>query len=258
MSDVSHATEIANQNNEYLSSMINDFEINNKKIVKMMNETVEIREQHETDERLEIMNSLTPDKRRRLMKGEKLDDIIGKQSYLENSKYYNTSNEAVECIQSDKLFIYQIGDHLMAYELEDINVDEKLKVILLPVVVYNTESQEYEDVVYSVNDEDIFAVVCYQLKKETNTIDDSNWNDEIVTPDVPIKNNESLIHPNHQNIKRIQDNLYSKLLSMYNGSDGLFRSQVYSDYLYDKIALLLHNGSFPFEIVNMLINEFVN
>jgi uncharacterized UPF0146 family protein len=156
--------QIANQNEEYRESLLQDIKAQNERVIEMMDNTVAYREREESEARLQAMNSFSPQQRRRLMAGEKLEDLLPPE-ITNKSKYYNTSEEAVKAIGPNKLFVYQIGDHLMAYETHEVNVNEQLKTIGLSVVVFNVEEDDYEEKVYTICDPDVFNILQYQLGK---------------------------------------------------------------------------------------------
>jgi hypothetical protein len=157
--------QIAYQNNEYHESLIHDIQVRNKRVIDLMNATVEQQEIEIASERLNAMNSFSPTQRRRLMGGEKLDDILGDQ--FKKSKYYNTSDDGANAIPKNILFEYQIGDHLMAYEVDEIKINHDLKTIDLPVVAYCPEKQDYCDMIYTIyNDDDMFDIVQHQREAE--------------------------------------------------------------------------------------------
>jgi len=157
------SSEISSQNDEYRSGLLHDIQIRNKRIIELMDITVAQQEAEIANERLDIMNSFSPRSRRRLMGGEKLEDILPDR--FKTSKYYNTSDEGAAAIPRDVLFEYQIGDHIMAYEINEININNDLKFVNLPVVVYNPEIQEYCDMTYTTDDIDIYNILSTQLSQ---------------------------------------------------------------------------------------------
>lgn len=282
------------QDAEYRQSFLNDVKTRNEKVVEMMDVTVVVKEEQESTNRLEALNSFSPEQRRRLMSGEKLESILPPKA---QSKYYNTSNQAVESIPKDDLFIYQIGDHLMAYEVNDVSVDDDIKTIELPVVVYNPEKDEYEEHSYCINDPDVFDILKSQLKKDED-FSISRWNssegnysdstesgsfgspphphphpsqfasdnfndiDDINRWSTCLPPNSTEFPPTDENyikqtktIRKIQDTLFEKLLSIYQG-ESVYSQQIYTPAIEDRIREMLGNNFFPFQIVSNLIAEF--
>ena len=244
--------QIAEQNEAYRQSFMNDVKTRNEKVMRMMDDTAAQQAQQDTASRLEAMNSLTQDQRRRLMRGEKLEDLIDITSSFQ-SKYYNSSNEAVKSIPKNKLFEYQIGEYLMAYETNEVTLNEQLKIIDLPVVVYNSETEDYQDVTYTITDEMMFEILDNQVNpppppppSEMNT-NDSQF------PQFQHEDSSSV--QLSDSVRKVQDNLFEQLLSIYQWESPQTH-QVYTREMEIRIQQMLDNRLFPFQIVNNLITEF--
>lgn len=260
--------QIASQNESYRKSLVTDIGKRNVMVIQLMDETIVYKEEKQSSDRLEALNSFSPEQRRRLMSGEKLEDILGQKSEKE-SKYYNTSEEAAQHILQHDLFIYQIGDHLMAYETNDISIDEELEIIDLPVVIYDKdagEAGEWKDMYYTIHNKDVFDILQYQLTKPKipdllpfafDTDIDTNVGVDRGSPDfnTSITSNTST-KTDIDTIRRIQDKLYEQLLSIYQG-ESVFLAQVHSPQMEIRISKMLTTyNMLPFQIVNNLISEF--
>lgn len=259
--------EIAIQNENYRQSLLTDIQKRNDNVVRLMDETVKYKNEKQSSNRLEAMNSFSPEQRRRLMSGEKLENILGMQ--MENeSRYYNTSDEAAQYIPQDDLFVYQIGDHLMAYETKDVKINKELKTIDLPVVVH-TENEEWVEMYYTIHNADVFDILQHQLdgpktsSGEGNVSDsdhlpfmiEEEW-DHPVLPDSPISPRVPNEKEHYNIVRRIQDKLYEQLLSIYQG-ESVYLSEVYTPQMEIRISEMLNTHKlFPFQIVNNLISEF--
>lgn len=158
--------QIALQNEAYRQSLLKDIETRNTRVIELMDATVTQQEQEESQSRLDAMNNLDPVQRRRLMGGEKLEDILRER--FKKSKYYNTTNDAANAIPKNELFEYQIGNHFMAYEIRDIKLNHELKTVDFPVVAYDPDAEEYIDLTYTVRDDDVFEILKHQLEPPTS------------------------------------------------------------------------------------------
>lgn len=241
--------DIAIQNEEYLESLYQNIQKTNEKIIEMMDDTIRIRDEQQSAQRLEAMNSLDPHQRRRLMSGEKIEDIIDNFDTNE-SRYYNTSEEAARAIPKDELFEYQIGNHLMAYEINDVTIDQQSKILYVPVVVYNAQNSDYEELNFGIHDEDIYNIILQQKKLDVSPDLPSSPEDVFAFTDIVT------VSPAKQ-IRRIQDQLSEQILSLYDGNT-MYSSQVYSDEMVQCIDQMLQFGKFPFQIVNELLTSLAN
>lgn len=285
--------EIAIQNQEYRESLEKDIQLRNKQIIELMDTTVALREKEESEARLQAMNSLSRRDRSRLMAGEKIEDILP-LDILESSKYYNTSEEAANSISSDRFFLYQIGEHLMAYETSDVSLSEQLKTISLPVVIYNPAEDDYEERIYTIHDKETFDILKHQLIPNHNTVVVSVSSDESSSDSHVNRNSTDLTVPFHyeqdidfrsydsspdpfeheemdynynrnhtykkdvtnDRIRKIQDKLFEQLMSIY-GYETSYSQEVYTNQMKIRIQRMLDRNRMPFQIVNDIIMEFV-
>lgn len=256
--------QIALQNKEYHKSFLLDVQFSNDEVIRMMDETVIYKHTKNSSNRLEAMNSFSPEQRRRLMSGEKLEEILGHTSTIQQSKYYNSSNEAVQSIPQDDLFMYQIGDHLMAFETNDLEINEDLKTINMPVVVYDNERQDWKDMNYTIHNEDVFNILQYQLNSPRTPSPIQSHSPHSLHENLPFvldvnpeanQSNEHIVTNASPPMRKIQEKLFDQLLSIYQGTT-IYSAQVYTVPMELRIQQMLDDNLFPFQIVNNLIAEF--
>ena len=232
---------IALQNKAYHQSLIKDIQKTNKLVECAMDVTLLHRQSTQKQKRVDSMNSMNREQRRRLINGESLGSILGTVS--KKSKYYNTSTPAANAIKPIHRFEYQIGKHLMIFETKELELDDNEKLINIPVVVWDDKTDEWHELNYSIVDEGLWDIVDSELhpanpaKQQSNKIDITKV----------------------QQVQQVQDALSKHLSNLdqptngYNGYDEC----IYTPEMESNIKSLLDSGCFPFEIVEIVASQII-
>ena len=273
-----HTQERISQDRDYSDGLHADIAHTNASIKKLMDDTVAFKEEQQSANRLELMNNLTAAQRRRLMSGEKLEQIVDIRT--DTSAYYNTSDEAAHSIAPDQRFEYSIGDHLLCFEMNELKLDKNQQTITIPVVVYDMAKNDWVEQQYTIVDPDIFTCVLAQSTPEPVQ---SSFTDEMVQM-VQFSDDESKPQPSptrsqpsavefdddeeereliiyngmdDKSVQLIQDKIYQQLGSVSGPVDVSVQRQIYNPRMKEAIRDLLDQGMFPFEVVNTLITNFL-
>lgn len=216
---------ISDQNDEYSKALLNDIIAENTKIEELMDTTAQ-------QMRLNLMNSLKPPDRRRLMNGESLESIT-------NNKYYNRYDNSKN-IPEEFRFEYQISDHLLLYDIRDIEIEEGSKHIKLPVEI-NDMGNIVVKYYTIIEDESIEFIT--QLKDSL-----SKKNEPLPLP-LPFTTNKEVL--------RIQKLSYESLCNILPTEEDQIKKYVYSNNVAKVIQSELDNERFPFEIVNAVVEQYI-
>lgn len=151
--------EIAEQNQDYKTTLMQDIVKNNQRVEELMNATVEYQEDQYDEQICTMRNNLTREQKARLMTGESLESILNFYPPT-TSRYYNTSDEAAEHVDPHQRFEYRIGNHLLMYELSDLKFNNELKTIDVPVIVYDQSvsgDEDWKETNYTITDKDTYS-----------------------------------------------------------------------------------------------------
>ena len=264
--------QIAEQDDEYRKTLLCDMQKNNDTIEGLMDDTIEHYKEEEADARYKAMDAMTRKQRGRLMTGESLKSILDlKESSV--SKYYNTSDEAASAILMKDRFEYQIGKHMLMFEMKDLVLDNDAMTIGIPIVVW--DSEEWIEKKYNIIDEDLWDIVNSELNPDVlilvEDFDKEIFNGKEGMLDVGKEGmldvgkegmldvgKEGMLDGDDANctIKRVQNILFNSVLGIFAG-ESVYSHQVYTPEMELRIKKLLGDGFFPFQIVNNIIAELV-
>lgn len=237
----SPSSQISEQNISYRESLLDDIQIKNKTIKDLMDFTLDYQYEQAEEQLIQYRNNLTREQKARLMTGESLEQILQLRIKPE-SKYYNTSDIAAQSIPENNRFEYKIGEHLLIYELNELNINAELKTIDITVVVYDT-SEGWKEVYYTIIDENVFIAVNQQL---------------IALSKYAATPFNGPTNPTRQpTISKIQDNIFEQLLAMFQ-AETIYTQLVYNEDIELKISQLLNEGSHPTQITNNIIEYLLD
>jgi hypothetical protein len=241
-------TNVSEQNIEYRNNLLKDIYTQNSKLQTLMNQTVDYQEDLYDDQLANLRNNLTREQRGRLFCGEKLEDILNLKP-PNNSRYYNTSDEAAQHIPPDKRFEYQIGNHLLMYEINDLKLNQELKTIDIEVVVH--DGKDWVEKNYTIIDQDLYEFVELQLTKNQTKSTSSES-----------ENTYFKYRSSDETIGNIQDAIYQKLCAVVQDNNAMeylnILTNIQSIYTPDmecEIQKKLDQGYFPFQIINNTISD---
>ena len=272
---------IRTQNDNYDESLMLDIEKNNRNIEQLMDKSDELHSRLQSHHRINLMNSLTPQQRRRLMTGESLEQILN----IAPDKYYLSQNPLD--IPEDALFEYSINNHLLAFDVRKLEIQTinngtlSKSIVRIPIPISNSfsnpSSNSFSNPLsdsfsnplsntnneYIIIDEDTIEFIrCLKNNIQLNSFNsfnpkDSNSNPKDSNPNPKDSNptnpkDEKL----NKEIKKIQNLLYDNLLPILDDEHEA-KTYAFSKDVVKIIEQNLEQNRFQFEIVAELLEPFM-
>ena len=260
---------IRTQNDNYDESLMLDIEKNNRNIEQLMDKSDELHSRLQSHHRINLMNSLTPQQRRRLMTGESLEQILN----IAPDKYYLSQNPLD--IPDDALFEYSINHHLLAFDVRKLEIQTinngtlSKSIVRIPIPISNSFSNPLSNSFsnslsdslsnslsntnneYIIIDEDTIEFIrCLKNNIQFNPFNPFNPKDSNPT------NLNSKDEKLNKEIKKIQNLLYDNLLPILDDEHEA-KTYAFSKDVVKIIEQNLEQNRFQFEIVAELLEPFM-
>ena len=283
---------IRTQNDNYDESLMLDIEKNNRNIEQLMDKSDELHSRLQSHHRINLMNSLTPQQRRRLMTGESLEQILN----IAPDKYYLSQNPLD--IPDDALFEYSINHHLLAFDVRKLEIQTinngtlSKSIVRIPIPISNSFSNPLSNSFsnslsnplsnsfsnplsnsfsnplsnplsntnneYIIIDEDTIEFIrCLKNNIQFNQFSSFNPKDSNPNPkDKNPKNSNPKDEKLNKEIKKIQNLLYDNLLPILDDEHEA-KTYAFSKDVVKIIKQNLEQNRFQFEIVAELLEPFM-